>query len=200
MDVRKGRKATEVRPVRMIRGYTKQAPGSVLIQLGETWVLCTVSIQEGVPKWREESGLGWLTAEYDMLPGSTGSRRPRNREGVDGRSQEIQRLIGRSLRAVVDFTVLGSRTLVVDCDVLQADGGTRSAAITGGYVALCDAVDEGVKRGLFDRSCVTDSVAAVSVGVVKDKILQSVRTFIGLGAYTDDVTLVVVKWLGNSKE
>jgi len=127
-----GRKADELRPVEIERGFTAAPAGSVLIKTGDTQVLCTATVEESVPRWREESGLGWVTSEYEMLPSSTGDRRKRDRSGkIDGRTQEIQRLIGRSLRAVVDMERLGPRTIWLDCDVLQADGGTRTASITG---------------------------------------------------------------------
>src|SRR5438552_3225665 len=135
-----GRGLLDLRRIEFIRGFTKSAAGSVLVRSGETHVLCTASIVPGVPAWREASGAGWLTGEYDMLPASTGQRRERNRTKVDGRTQEIQRLIGRALRAAVDMRQLGQNTIYVDCDVLQADGGTRTAAVNGAYVALCDAL------------------------------------------------------------
>jgi ribonuclease PH len=155
----------------MTRGFTRAAPGSVLIRTGQTHVLCTASIDQAVPAWREASGAGWLTAEYDMLPGSTPQRRPRSRPQVDGRAQEIQRLIGRSLRAIVDLAKLGPRTISIDCDVLQADGGTRTCAITGAYVALCDALAVGQARGLWGPDMLTAGVAAVSVGLVAGELL-----------------------------
>jgi ribonuclease PH len=136
----------------------------VLIRWGQTHVLCTACWEEGVPEWKAGQGSGWVTAEYDMLPGSTSVRRRRNRARVDGRTQEIQRIIGRVLRAVVDFEALGENTIVLDCDVLQADGGTRTASITGAYVALCDAVRYAIRQKIIRKSPVTDSVAAVSVG------------------------------------
>lgn len=146
------------------RGYTGQAPGSVLVKAGRTTVLCTCTVEPAVPPFRAGSGHGWLTAEYGMLPGSTNTRKPRDKGGkVDGRSVEIQRLIGRSLRAVVDLAKLGERTLWVDCDVLEADGGTRTAAINGALVALVDGL---LAAGLTPASVLSDSVAAVSVGVV----------------------------------
>jgi len=167
-----GRRADELRPVIIQRGFTRATPGSVLIKTGGTHVLCTACIEESVPAWRQDTGLGWITAEYDMLPGSTGQRRPRNRSGrLDGRSSEIQRLIGRSLRAVVDLGRLGPRTIWIDCDVLQADGGTRTASITGGYVALADAVAALRRQGLLTEDPVVDSVAAVSVGLVRGRLL-----------------------------
>ncbi len=161
-----GRRASELRPVEIIRGFTRFAPGSALIRWGDTHVLCTASWSDTVPKWKADQGTGWLTAEYDMLPASTGTRRERTRYRVDGRTQEIQRLVGRCLRAVVDLEALGENTVIVDCDVLQADGGTRTAAITGAYVALCDAVRHARREKLIARSPLTDSVAAVSVGRV----------------------------------
>jgi len=165
-----GRKPNQLRKVSILRGYTKSAAGSVLIKTGGTHVLCTASVEEAVPAWREGSGLGWLTAEYDMLPASTAQRRPRNRGGkMDGRVQEIQRLIGRSLRAVVDMRKLGKRTIWIDCDVLQADGGTRTASITGAYVALADAVRRLLREKFITSNPLTDSVAAVSAGLVKGK-------------------------------
>ncbi len=162
-----GRRADELRPVKIRRGFIKAASGSVLIQAGETHVLCTASVEESVPAWRQNSGLGWVTAEYEMLPASTGQRRPRNREGrIDGRTQEIQRLIGRSMRAAVDMKKLGQRTIWLDCDVLQADGGTRTASITGAFVAMADAVAGLRRRKVIEEDPIADSVAAVSVGIV----------------------------------
>jgi ribonuclease PH len=166
-----GRKANEPRPVEIIRGYAKFAPGSVLFRAGDTAVLCSATTEESVPEWRKGKGLGWVTAEYDMLPASTGTRRRRSRSGVDGRATEIQRLIGRVLRSIVDMRMLGERSIWLDCDVLQADGGTRTAAITGAYVALCDAVDKLLIDGKIDRSPVREPVAAVSVGKVGGRIL-----------------------------
>ncbi len=165
-----GRRADELRPVQIQRGFTEAAPGSVLIRAGRTHVLCTASIEEGVPEWRAASGLGWVTAEYDMLPAATTQRRPRSRMKVDGRTQEIQRLIGRSLRAVVDMARLGAWTIILDCDVLQADGGTRTTAVTGAYVALCDALTAGRRRGLWDATALTAGVAAASVGMVPGEL------------------------------
>jgi ribonuclease PH len=149
-------------------GFVRTADGSALISVGETRVICTASVVEGVPQWREPSGHGWVTAEYGMLPASTGERRPRDvtRGRPDGRTVEIQRLIGRSLRAVIDFEALGRRTVHVDCDVLQADGGTRCAAITGGYVALALSLAPLKEHGRLERLPLTSSVAAVSCGLV----------------------------------
>lgn len=166
-----GRKPDALRKVTVHRGFTKSAAGSVLIKAGDTHVLCTASVEESVPKWREAAGLGWVTAEYDMLPASTDSRRPRNRTKVDGRTQEIQRLIGRSMRAIVDMTKLGPRTIWIDCDVIQADGGTRTASITGAYIALVDAVRRLRKDKVLAVNPIIDSVAAVSVGIVEGRIL-----------------------------
>jgi len=168
-----GRSADQLRPVLVTRHYTSSAPGSVLIEMGRTKVLCTATVDHAVPAWLEGRGQGWVTAEYGMLPASTRERKPRERAGkVDGRTSEVQRLIGRALRAVVDMEMLGERTLWVDCDVLEADGGTRTAAITGAYVALVDAVRALEKEGLkFAAPPVKDSVAAVSVGVVRGEAL-----------------------------
>lgn len=166
-----GRSAGELRTVKFHRRYTTNAAGSVLISCGKTRVLCTACWEEGVPPWRKGSGLGWVTAEYDMLPGATSERRRRNRSKIDGRTQEIQRLIGRSLRAVVDFEALGENSILIDCDVIEADGGTRTASITGAYVAMCDAVSDAKKRRLIATSPVNDAVAAVSVGRVGGRTL-----------------------------
>jgi ribonuclease PH len=162
-----GRQPDQLRPITIERGYTRSAPGSVWIQAGRTTVLCTASIDDEVPSWkasRPDSG-GWLTAEYSMLPGSTAPRKRRERAQLDGRTNEIQRLIGRSLRAVVDVKALGRRTVTIDCDVLEADGGTRTLSITGGYIALVDALST-IEAPDFDRArALTGSVAAVSVGI-----------------------------------
>ncbi len=163
------RRADQLRPLEIIRGFTANAAGSVLIRWGGTHVLCTACWETKVPEWRAGKGLGWVTAEYDMLPGATNSRRPRNRSKVDGRTQEIQRLIGRSLRAVIDFAALGENSILIDCDVLQADGGTRTASITGAYVALCDAVSHAIRQKWIARSPVIEAVAAVSAGIVDGK-------------------------------
>jgi ribonuclease PH len=164
-----GRRADELRPLLFRRHFTRLAPGSVLAGMGRTLVLCTCSMELAVPPFLVGTGKGWLTAEYAMLPGSTSPRKPRDRAGkVDGRSVEIQRLIGRSLRAIVDLEKLGERTLYIDCDVLQADGGTRTAAINGAFVALTDALVAS-KRILGDpKRLVRDSVAAVSIGLLND--------------------------------
>lgn len=166
------RRPDELRPVTLTRGFTDAAPGSVLVAAGRTRVLCTACFEPAVPEWLEGKGLGWLTAEYDMLPASTGQRRPRNRGGkIDGRTQEIQRLIGRCLRSVVDRGRMGENTIWLDCDVIQADGGTRTAAVTGAYVALKDAVAWALSRELLRSDPVTGAVAAVSVGKVGGRIV-----------------------------
>ena len=163
-----GRRADQLRDVRLTRGFTKHAEGSVLVEMGDTRVLCTVSVEEGVPPFLKGKGQGWLTAEYGMLPRATNTRM--KREAADGRqsgrTQEIQRLIGRSLRAVTDLAALGERTLKIDCDVLQADGGTRCASITGACVAVADAVAWCRARGLVSAEPLREFVAAVSVGIV----------------------------------
>ena len=163
-----GRRADELRPLRFTRGYTKHAEGSVLVEMGETRVLCTVSVEEGVPAFMKGRGQGWLTAEYGMLPRATNtrSRREASEGKQSGRTQEIQRLIGRSLRAVTDLAALGERTLKIDCDVLQADGGTRCASITGACVAVADAIAWCRARGLVAVDPMRDFVGAVSVGIV----------------------------------
>ena len=164
-----GRAADELRAVRIERGYTRHAEGSALVEFGDTRVLCAATVEDRVPPWLRGRGRGWVTAEYGMLPRSTGQRSPREaaRGRQGGRTLEIQRLIGRSLRAVVDMEALGERTIIVDCDVIQADGGTRTAAITGGYVALVDAVARLPARGRPRRYPLHGAVAAVSVGICK---------------------------------
>ena len=164
-----GRQPHELRPISFQRDFTEFAPGSVLVSFGRTKVLCTASIDESVPRWMRGKGEGWVTAEYSMLPGSTDDRVRREvKEGrPSGRTQEIQRLIGRSLRSVCDMAMLGERQVIVDCDVLQADGGTRTAAITGAYVALVDAVEHLRGLGALKGEPLKDSVAAVSVGFDK---------------------------------
>lgn len=159
-----GRRAAELRPVSIQRGFTRHAPGSVLIAFGGTRVLCTASLEAKVPPFLKDSGKGWVTAEYGMLPGSTHTRTDRD-ANKKGRAQEISRLIGRSLRAVVDLAQLGANTITLDCDVIEADGGTRTAAITGAYVALCDAVAWGTAQGKIPGAPVTGACAAVSVGI-----------------------------------
>src|SRR4051812_41551372 len=164
-----GRAADELRPVTIEPGFMKSATGSALISCGGTRVICTASVQESVPRWMAGQGRGWMTAEYGMLPASTGRRKQRDvtKGRPDGRTVEIQRLIGRSLRGVADLSVLGERTIYVDCDVLEADGGTRCASITGGYVALALACRRLQEQGKLTRSPLTGCVAAVSCGVVE---------------------------------
>lgn len=164
------RKANQLRPVKIKRKFTNKTAGSVLYQSGETVVLCTASVDSKVPPWMEEEAKGWITAEYNMLPGSTSPRKRRDRNKVDGRTTEIQRLIGRSFRAVADLQALGPRMITVDCDVLQADGGTRTASITGGFIALVDAI-QSIKKELPDpnKFPLLDSIAAISVGIVDSK-------------------------------
>jgi len=163
-----GRSHDQLREVRFTRGWLSQAEGSVLVEFGQTRVLVAASVTEGVPRWRKGSGLGWVTSEYAMLPRATNSRTDREsvRGRIGGRTHEISRLIGRSLRAIIDYQALGENTIVLDCDVLQADGGTRTASITGAYVALADAVSWLRDRDLLTAEPLTGSVAAVSVGVV----------------------------------
>jgi ribonuclease PH len=161
-----GRTPQQLRPVKIKRHYTRPAPGSVLFVAGRTTVLCTASVEEQVPPWMKGQGRGWVTAEYSMLPGSTSPRKARDRGGkIDGRTTEIQRLIGRSLRAVTDLAALGERSITIDCDVLEADGGTRTASITGAFIALVDAVRS--IKNLPDpaQNPLRDCVAAVSVGI-----------------------------------
>jgi ribonuclease PH len=163
-----GRAPDALRPVTIEPGFVRTASGSALISMGETRVICTASAESGVPRWRANSGLGWVTAEYGMLPASTGSRKARDitKGRADGRSEEIQRLIGRSLRGIVDFAALGENSIYLDCDVLQADGGTRTASITGAYVALALACEKLVAAGRIPRSPLIGSVAAISCGIV----------------------------------
>jgi ribonuclease PH len=164
-----GRTAEQHRPIGITRGFTRQAPGSVLVEMGRTRVLCTASIDNKVPDWLAGKPQGWLTAEYSMLPGSTSPRKPREKSKPDGRSVEIQRLIGRSLRSVIDLAPLVGRSLWVDCDVIDADGGTRTASITGAFVAVVDAI---AKTDLAPRASeiLRDSIAAVSVGIIDGEV------------------------------
>ena len=168
-----GRAADELRPIRLTRGFTRHAEGSVLVEFGETRVLVTASVDDGVPSFMRGKGEGWITAEYGMLPRATHSRSAREaaRGKQSGRTLEIQRLIGRSLRAVVDMRALGERTVTLDCDVLQADGGTRTASITGAYVALADAMSVLVQRRAIASSPLHGQVAAVSVGIVAGEVV-----------------------------
>ncbi|XCB29883.1 ribonuclease PH [Arcanobacterium hippocoleae] len=171
-----GRGYDELRPVKITRNYLDTGEGSVLVEFGNTKVLCVASFTAGVPHWRKDSGLGWVTGEYAMLPRATSTRNQREsvKGKLSGRTQEISRLLGRSLRTVVDMSALGENTIVLDCDVLQADGGTRTAAITGAYVALYDAVQWGIKKGLirenFEKPVLRDSVSAISVGVIDGQV------------------------------
>ncbi|MBZ5594022.1 MAG: ribonuclease PH [Acidobacteriia bacterium] len=167
------RRPDQMRPVEIEPGYLKTAEGSALITVGNTRVLCAASIEEGVPQFLRGSGKGWVTAEYAMLPRATLKRTPRevSKGRPSGRTHEIQRLIGRSLRAVVDLDALGDRSVVVDCDVIQADGGTRTASITGAFVALAMALDQFVKFGALKKSPIVDSVAATSVGIVAGELM-----------------------------
>jgi ribonuclease PH len=163
-----GRPANAMRPVSIERGFIPHAEGSVLIRVGDTHVVCTASVEERVPAWLRGKGQGWVTAEYAMLPRATLERTPReaSRGKVSGRTHEIQRMIGRSLRAVTDLTLLGERTVWIDCDVIRADGGTRTASVTGGFVALCDAVRTLQAQGRLARNPLTDYLGAISVGIV----------------------------------
>ena len=164
-----GRANDELRPVDFTRNFLKHPEGSVLISTGETKVICTATVEEGVPGWLNGRGQGWVTAEYGMLPRSTDDRM--NRYKVSGRTQEIQRLIGRSLRAAVDMNQMGENTIRIDCDVIQADGGTRTASITGAYVALCDAIQFMIDMDMISTSPITGNVAAVSVGIIDNETL-----------------------------
>jgi ribonuclease PH len=168
-----GRKPKQLRPLSITPGYIKTADGSVLIEVGDTRVICTTKLEQRVPPFLRNSGKGWITAEYGMLPGSSQERigRESARGRIGGRTHEIQRLIGRSLRAITDLKSLGERTIWIDCDVIQADGGTRTASITGAYVALVEAVRRWMTRGVISVDPVRDAVAALSVGIVDKKIL-----------------------------
>jgi ribonuclease PH len=184
-----GRAADELRPVRISRGWLDHAEGSVLVEFGRTRVLCAASFTAGVPRWRKGSGEGWVTAEYAMLPRSTNTRSDREsvKGRIGGRTHEISRLVGRSLRAVIDTKALGENTIVLDCDVLQADGGTRTAAITGAYVALADAIETARSMKLIASGAkpLTGSVAAVSVGVIKGEPVLDLCYTEDVGADTD---------------
>lgn len=164
-----GRKADELRKIKITRNYLKNVEGSALIEMGDTRVICAATVENSVPPFLRGKGTGWVTAEYAMLPRSSAQRIQRERSKVGGRTHEIQRLIGRSLRSVVDMSALGERSVLIDCDVVQADGGTRTAAITGAYVALMDALRFSQKQGLIAAIPVTDYLAAISVGIVGGK-------------------------------
>ena len=178
--MRTDRSLDALRTVRITRGFTEMTPGSVLFEMGKTRVLCTAAFEEDVPRWMRDSGKGWVTAEYSMLPGSS-PQRVRRTAIEGGRTKEIQRLIGRSLRAVVDMKVMGPLTVRVDCDVLQADGGTRTASITGAWIALADAFDQRIAEGKLEALPLTDHIAAISVGLIGDDALLDLE-------YTEDVT------------
>ncbi|MGK7922005.1 MAG: ribonuclease PH [Trichodesmium sp.] len=175
-----GREKKQLRPISFELDYTKFATSSVLTQCGETKVLCTVTIQPGVPKFLADTGQGWLTAEYRMLPGATPQRQQREFMRLSGRTQEIQRLIGRSLRASIDMNLLGERTIMVDADVLQADAGTRTTSITGGFVAVANAINKLLEKGELERSPILYQVAAVSVGLLEGEAYLDLN-------YTEDV-------------
>ncbi|MEQ9669033.1 ribonuclease PH [Coleofasciculus sp. G2-EDA-02] len=179
------RQPNQLRPISFVRGFTKFASASVLTKCGDTQVLCNVTIQPGIPRFLEGTGSGWLTAEYRMLPGATPQRQTRELLKLSGRTQEIQRLIGRSLRAAVDLTALGERTVMVDADVLQADAGTRTASITGGYVALAEALDKLVQAGELERSPIRHQIAAVSVGLLEGEPFLDLNYQEDVAAQTD---------------
>jgi len=179
------RQPDELRPISFEREFTRFALGSVLTRCGDTQVLCTVTVQDGVPKFLEGTGSGWLTAEYRMLPGATPQRQAREFLKLSGRTQEIQRLIGRSLRASLDLKALGERTVTVDADVLQADAGTRTTSITGGFVALADALDKLVKTGELERSPISHQIAAVSVGLLEGEPFLDLNYLEDVGAEVD---------------
>lgn len=179
-----GRNPDQLRPSSFERRFTKFAAGSVLARCGDTQVLCTVSVEDGVPPFLKDSGRGWLTAEYRMLPGATPTRQRRELLKLSGRTQEIQRLIGRSLRSTLDFAALGERTLLVDADVLQADAGTRTTSITGAYVALKDAINTLIDRGELSQSPLVHEVAAVSVGMIEGEVFLDLK-------YEEDVAAAV---------
>ena len=168
-----GRKLTQLRPVKITPSYIKTADGSVLIEMGDTKVICTAKLEERVPPFLRNSGKGWITSEYGMLPGSSETRigRESSRGKIGGRTHEIQRLIGRSLRTIAELRSLGEKTIWIDCDVIQADGGTRTAAITGAYVALAEASHHWLRKGILGSNPIKESVAAVSIGIVEGKIL-----------------------------
>lgn len=171
VKMRKNRQNNELRKIKFTRNYTKHAYGSVLVEFGDTKVITTASVEEGKPKWMDkDDNRGWLTAEYSLLPSSTNTRCQRERTKVSGRTQEIQRLIGRSLRACLDLTKIPDLTITIDADVIQADGGTRTASICGGYLALCDAVEKLLEEGKLIENPIIEPVAAISAGIVNDEV------------------------------
>jgi ribonuclease PH len=182
-----GRQTDQLRQIKIERGFTRYAEGSVLICFGETRVLCNASVEEKVPSFLRGQGRGWVTAEYSMLPRATHTRSGREaaRGKLGGRTMEIQRLIGRALRAVVDFELLGERTIIIDCDVLQADGGTRTASITGAWIALADAIAKLISEGLLEKSPLKDSVAAISSGIIDGRPMLDLDYVEDSGASVD---------------
>src|SRR5512147_411771 len=180
-----GRKTDELRKIKITRNYIKTAEGSVLIEMGDTRVICTATVENTVPPFLKGQGTGWVTAEYAILPRSSAQRIQRERGKVGGRTYEIQRLIGRALRSVVDMKALGERSVLIDCDVIQADGGTRTASITGAYIALVDALRHAKKQGMIATIPVTDHLAAVSVGIVDGKPMLDLCYTEDSGAETD---------------
>lgn len=182
-----GRAQDELRPVRLTRHFTRYAEGSTLIEIGDTRVLCNASVEERVPQFLKGSGQGWITAEYGMLPRATNTRNRReaSQGKQGGRTLEIQRLIGRSLRSVIDLAALGERTIIIDCDVMQADGGTRTASITGGYVALSDAVDMLIENNALKRNPIHGAVASVSVGICRGRAVLDLDYIEDSDAETD---------------
>ncbi|MBD2260534.1 ribonuclease PH [Pseudanabaena sp. FACHB-2040] len=200
-----GRRPDQLRPVSFERQFTRFSAGSVLARCGDTQVLCTVSVQRGVPRFLEGTGKGWLTAEYRMLPGATPQRQQRELLKLSGRTQEIQRLIGRSLRSTLDFEALGERTLTVDTDVLQADAGTRTTAITGGYVALRDAIASLLQSGELETSPLIHQVAAVSVGLLEGEAFLDLKYEEDVAAAVDfnavlDENLDIIELQGTAEE
>lgn len=200
-----GRKPDQLRPISFERRFTKFAAGSVLTRCGDTQVLCTVSAEDGVPPFLKDSGRGWLTAEYRMLPGATPTRQRREFLKLSGRTQEIQRLIGRSLRSTLDFEALGERTLLVDADVLQADAGTRTTSITGAYVALKDAINSLLGSGQLERSPLVHEVAAVSVGIIEGEVFLDLKYEEDVAAAVDfnlvlNETLDIIEMQGTAEE
>lgn len=204
----KSRKKDQVRPVKITRNYTKYAEGSVLIEVGDTKVLCNASIEEKVPSFLKGKGEGWITAEYNMLPRSTQNRKMRDisKLKIDGRTMEIQRLIGRSLRTVVDLKALGEKTIWIDCDVIQADGGTRTTSITGAFIALVDAINKLHKENPFKIYPIRNFVTAISVGIVDDEILldlcyeEDSKAMVDMNVViTDDGEFIEIQGTGEEK-